>query len=118
MADLRTRKTAAKYRKFIASRTVGNGCDLCKSPHIKSFKHWKIIKDDFPWDRIAKVHHMIIPKKHVTEEKLTEVERKELLVIKVQYISPIYEVIAEATNRKKSVLDHFHLHLIIPKDNI
>jgi len=114
--DLRTKKTRRKYLKLISEGFLVNGCSLCKeTKSIKEFKHWRILNNRFPWDRIAKTHHMIIPKRHTIYEKLNEIEKKEFEIIKVGYIEEKYELIAEAMNKKKSIPKHLHIHLIILK---
>ena len=118
MAIQRTKKTDQKYKKFIAQGFLENGCGLCKKNKnelIKEFKYWKIVKNRFPWDRIAKTSHMVIPKRHVSGEKLTKIEKRELEIIKFKYIEKEYELLAEATTRKKSIPGHFHVHLLILK---
>lgn len=116
MGSLRTQETKERYGKLLASGVLEHGCVLCKMEPIKEFKHWKIIKNDFPYDKIAKTHHMIIPVRCVEESGLTDEELKELKEIKHNYLFPTYEWILEATEKKKSVPGHFHLHLIISKD--
>ena len=114
--DLRTKKTRRKYLKLISEGFLVNGCSLCKeTKSIKEFKHWRILNNRFPWDRIAKTHHMIIPKRHTIYEELNEIEKKEFEIIKVGYIEEKYELIAEAMNKKKSIPKHLHIHLIILK---
>lgn len=115
MGVLRTEKTHKKYLKLIANGLLANGCRLCKISSIKEFKHWRIVSNKFPWNRIAKIQHMIIPKRHIIYEKLNNIEKKEFEIIKKTYIEKKYELIAEATNKKKSIPEHFHIHLIILK---
>lgn len=114
----RTKKTYIKYKKFKKEKVFINECGLCKEKLIKEFKYWKIIKNRFPWDRIAKINHIVIPKRHVVYKKLNKKEKKELETIKMGYIEKKYELLAEATNRKKSIPGHFHIHLIILKKQI
>ena len=116
MASLRTKKSDDYYKRLIAKGHLENGCNLCKEKkEVKKFKHWRILKAKFPWDRIAKIHHLIIPVRHTTEEKLTKVELKEFHLIKKNYIHGRYELIAEATKKKKTIPSHFHLHIIAVK---
>ncbi|MEK7081170.1 MAG: hypothetical protein AAB902_02170 [Patescibacteria group bacterium] len=117
MGVQRTKKTEQKYKKFIAEGFLADECNLCnKTKLIKEFKHWKIVNNEFPWDRIAKINHMIIPKRHIIYEELNKTEKKEFESIKSAYIEKEYELIAEVTERKKSIPDHFHIHLIILKN--
>jgi hypothetical protein len=117
MGTLRTEETRQKYKKFKANGFLDDGCNLCKEETLtKSFKYWRIVDARFPWDRIAKIHHMIIPKRHIVYEELNKSEKKEFEIIKIGYIEKKYELIAEATNKKKSIPEHLHIHLIILKD--
>ena len=119
MIDLRTRKTTNRYKKHIADGFLADGCSLCKKNKkelIKEFKHWKIVNNIFPWDRIAKTSHMVIPKRHVKGINLTMTEIKELESIKSGYINEKYQIIVESTHKNKSIPEHFHLHLIVTKD--
>jgi len=94
-----------------------NGCALCKEARlVKKFKYWKIIKNRFPHDRIAKINHIIIPKRHTIYEKLNKIEKEEFEKIKLNYIEKKYDVMLEATNKRKSIPEHHHIHLTILKD--
>lgn len=120
MANLRTKKTENTYKKYRAGG-YAKECGLCKKDKkevIKEFKHWRILDNLFPWDRIAKINHLLIPKKHIVEKELTENARKELILIKSTYINDNYEVMAEAAHKVKSIPEHFHMHLIVTKDRI
>jgi len=116
MGVQRTKKTEEKYKKFMAKGFLAKGCNLCrKVKSIKEFRYWRIVDNEFPWDRIAKINHMIIPKRHIIYEELNKAEKKEFESIKSAYIEEKYELIAEVANKKKSIPDHFHIHLIILK---
>jgi diadenosine tetraphosphate (Ap4A) HIT family hydrolase len=115
MGILRTPEEDARYREY---REEGGlkVCRLCQDEDvIKTFKYWKIMKNNFPYDRIAQTHHMIVPLRHVPEEDITPEEWREYHEIKNTMIQD-YEFIIEATKSKKSIPGHFHLHLIIVKD--
>ena len=121
MQDLRSRRTYEKYLKYIEKRTAGlieNTCRLCELEPIKDFKYWKIITNEYPWDMIAKTHHKITPKRHVIYGKLNKKEREEFDKIKESFIEKDYELIVEASTRKKSIPDHFHIHLMNLKDSL
>lgn len=112
----RSKKTYEKYEKVKASGILQKGCNLCKkTTSLKNFKHWRIVHNKYPYDKVAKIHHMIIPKRHTVYEELNRVERDELDLIKNTHINLKYEVILEATNKEKSIPDHFHLHLMVMK---
>lgn len=111
----RTRETEEIYRKYKENKIDDGKCVLCEVPVVKTFKFWKIIHNDFPYDLIADIHDMILPIRHVKEVDLTEEEKAELLEIKADYLN-IYDAILEATPRMKTVPAHHHLHVIVTKD--
>lgn len=111
----RTAKTQKRYASYQKAGELKRGCVLCKRKPLKTFRHWKIVSNLFPYDRIARRHHMILPKRHVAEEKLSAAELKELQRIKETYLHKKYDFILEATYRMKSIPAHFHLHLILVK---
>jgi hypothetical protein len=114
---LRTQKNDKKYKKYFKYlKDKKKGCPLCERKTLKSFKYWKIMKNDFPYDKIAKKHQMIVPRRHVVENKLNLKELAELKKIKNNFIHKArYDYIIEATNINKSLPNHFHLHLILLK---
>ena len=112
---LRSNEMAAKYKAAISNGALEGECILCKKDSIAEFEHWRIIINDFPYDRIAKVHHMVIPKRHVSEDSISFEEWNELALLKGGYISDNYDYIIEAAHRNKSIPGHFHLHLIAVK---
>lgn len=115
MGTLRTEKTEKKYREFKKTNRFTEGCILCQAKPIKSFKYWKIINNDFPYDKIADPHHMILPKRHVKEDDITKEEWNEFKELKGGYVNDNYVFIFESMLRTMTVPDHFHLHLIVVK---
>lgn len=114
MASLRTRETDISYTEY-QTKHRGTGCQLCQKPALKLFKHWKIVENSFPYDRIAEVHNMIVPLRHIIEQDLNFDELQELYEIKRNIINKDYEFTIEATYKVKSIPTHFHLHLIVTK---
>src|SRR3990167_824040 len=113
---LRTPEQQAKYDEYIAEGNLDKGCGLCERRSLRDFGRWRIIDNIFPYDRIAKVHHMIIPKRHVKEADLTYEELEELRQIKEEHLQGDYDLIIEATHRTRSIPGHFHIHLVVFKD--
>jgi hypothetical protein len=111
----RTQEQLEKYKAYIAAGGLDTGCVLCSKSPIKTFTYWKVIPNDFPYDLVAKTHHMLIPFQHVAEKNLSEDEWKEFQLIKGEYLQQ-YDYIIEATEKQKSIPQHFHLHLITKKD--
>ena len=117
MGALRTKKSQEKYLKLIANGFLDKKCNLCsktKAESIKKFKYWRIVNNKFPYDRIAKINHILIPIRHTTEKNLNSAEKKELELIKWGYVKKNYEILVEVTH--KSIPAHFHVHLIVIKD--
>ena len=94
---------------------LDHGCRLCQIKPIKKFKYWKIIDNKYPWDLIAKTNHILVTKRHTTNVKLNSLEKKELESLKANYINKNYGIMMEATDRKKSIPSHAHIHLIVLK---
>ena len=115
MINFRIPQTALAYREAIHRGLLQGSCVLCSKPSLEAFIHWKILPNDYPYDEIAEVHHMIVPVRHVTEQNLTSEEREELEKIREEYIHPNYDYILEGTQKTKTVPAHYHLHLIVIK---
>jgi hypothetical protein len=117
MATLRTPETKKKYSEWLAQHAPQDGCPLCIREPLHSFKLWKIIDNHFPYDRVAKVHHTLVPLRHVAEVDLSAEERAELLEIKRgKLVDDTYDYSLEATPHTLSIPDHFHIHLMAIKD--
>lgn len=81
-------------------------------PALKEFKYWRIIENEYPYDNIASVHHMLVPTRQIADLlQLTDAEMTEFLLIKRTSTSE-YDVMWENTPAQRSVLDWYHLHLI------
>ncbi len=112
---IRTKKTIDKYLKFIKNEAFKYPCGMCREKNVKEFKYWRIIKARFPIDKISTVDHVIMPKRHVSIDKLTAGEKKEFESIKKSYLNKKYDVILEATPRVQSIPSHHHIHLLVWK---
>ena len=116
MPRFRTKETQEKYNTFRAHGSMDSGCALCAKEPIRVFTHWNIVVNDFPYDGVAKKHDMILPKRHIDEKGLSDQEKQELFDVKGVYLDDHYDYIIESTNHTKSILEHFHLHLIVEAD--
>lgn len=116
MATLRTPEITKRYQLYLKTLPSIGPCILCAKQTLKEFEHWKIVLNDFPYDRIAKTHHMLIPYRHVQEGGLNEEEFKELRKIKETYVNTEYDWIMEPVPKGKTIPSHFHLHLILGKE--
>jgi len=115
--DLRTATTYEKYLRHIdTGGLVRHGCPLCQKPSLHEFEHWRIVQNDFPYDRIAKTHHMLIPKEHSIEIDLSQEVLTEYLKIKQEYLPQHYEIVMQSLAHKQSIPAHHHYHLVVIKE--
>jgi len=63
-----------------------------------------------------KINHILVTKRHTTYQKLNNAEKKEFDSIKANYINENYQMMVEATDRAKSIPNHFHMQLILLKN--
>lgn len=118
MGTLRTLKTQNSYDEHKRNGHLKNQCPLCTSETITEFTHWRLIDNKFPYDKISSTHHMIVPVRHIIETELTQEELAELMLLKNSILNEQYMLIFEALPRSKSIPNHFHLHLIVLKEEI
>lgn len=111
----RTPETEAKYAAHIQTGGLSGGCPLCAAPSLNEFTHWRIIDNAFPYDAVASVHHMVISKRHESDDMLTDEEWAEYEMLKKGHINETYGYIVEPTRKKKSIPSHSHFHLLIAK---
>ncbi len=121
---LRTQETMERYMKVSEERkSSGQKVDHFlnwKDHCIKEFNNWVIVENEFPYDAVASVSHMIATKREVgfDWDLLTTEEREEYELIKKTYLSEHYDAIWENLPRGSTVAHHFHLHLIVLKREI
>ncbi len=114
MGTLRTSETEAKYRAVKASGVMNDACPLCdERTSVKDFEHWRVIENLYPYDLVAKVHHMLVSKRHASDMELTDEEWEEFRSIKAGYVQEEYEFMIEPTWKQKSIPAHSHLHLLV-----
>jgi len=111
---LRSLKTHARYEQH-CSLSDGKECYLCNAPAVKRFTYWKIIENQYPYDEIAAISHMAVSLRHTKETELSDDEFKEYEKVK-KYIHQTYDTIMENTNKQKSIPNHYHVHLLILKE--
>ena len=115
--DFRKKRTLKKHHAYRSTKDFKMKCDFCitePSSKKQSFVYWKILKNIFPYDRIAEEHDLIIPKRHFQHEsEMTNNERAELVHIKSHQLSAHkkYDFIWENFLHMRS-MEHYHLHLL------
>ena len=116
MFSLRIPETQARYDEHKKTPEF-NDCPLCRAVPVEEFTYWKIIPNEFPYDRVAKQHDMVVLKRHASEEELTDKESEEFKHVRKDLLGrETYNYIMEATNYTKSIPPHAHWHLICLKD--
>jgi hypothetical protein len=110
----RNLNTHNRYMENIETGGLDDGCRLCECVAIHTFKHWKIVDNKYPYDRVALVHEMILPLRHTDGLDLTAQEVAELAKLKTTFLNDNYHFMVEALPKAKSIPGHFHLHLIVP----
>lgn len=91
-------------------------CPLCRSETIADYQFWRIIPNNYPYDRVAAVHHMIVPKRHTTYDEITSEEQAELDALIKTDLNKNYNFLQLALPKGQSIPNHLHYHLIVPLD--
>lgn len=103
----RTPATEAIYQEALKN---GRRADFVTREAIEEFDHWKIVENGFPYDNIATRSHILVPKRQVAfAVDLNEEEIAELNQLKSTLT---YEIIWENLGNARSVMYHYHLHLL------
>lgn len=108
------------FRQTSKKSTACRFCNECLPEDQYSFKYWKVLHNNFPYDMIASEHDLLIPRRHFTNEiEMDAEERAELTLIKTEILPKIktYDTILENFMRTRSV-KHYHIHLLKLKSDI
>jgi diadenosine tetraphosphate (Ap4A) HIT family hydrolase len=116
MGTMRSKATIERYEAVRKERGADGPCPLCVQEPIKEFAHWTVQVNAFPYDLVADTHHMLVSKRHIAEEELTEEEWIEFSRIKHTFVAENYDILLEGTPRQKSIPGHFHIHLVVLKE--
>jgi diadenosine tetraphosphate (Ap4A) HIT family hydrolase len=84
---------------------------------IRDFNYWRIIENKFPYDTIAKTHHLLVPKQQTTswlDIGLSESAELDLLIM--YELPKEYDMILLNFPKAQSVKDWLHFHLIVVKE--
>ena len=115
--ELRSDETFFKYMKRMKENKCKTGVNLIerigKEP-VDEYKYWVIIEDEFPFDKIAKVHHLLIPKRVFMESTdMTKEEKEEMEYLIGNELPKKYDyILNKLDGRSRSFPDHFHIHLL------
>ncbi|MDO8520976.1 MAG: hypothetical protein Q7S52_02575 [bacterium] len=108
--SLRKPETEARYEEHRRNKKHGE-CYLCRADSLKEFEFWRLLPNEFPYDRIVKTHHLISLRRHADENALTVPEYNELYDIK-HNLRNDYDMLFENTLKHRSIREHFHIHAI------
>lgn len=113
--SLRTSNEEIRYLK--AKKKGDAGKPFLEEKRLKEWNYWAVIPNAFPYSAAFKVHHMLIPKRVVSQLNLSQEEQKELQEI-INLITDEQEYDCMLTNfpRNQSNKEHFHIHLLVFKD--
>ena len=109
-ASLRKPETEARYSEYRKNRKPSD-CYLCRASSIKEFEFWRLLPNEYPYDRIVKTHHLISLRRHADENALTVAEYSELYRIKHDLRND-YDILLENTLKRKTIREHFHIHAV------
>ena len=107
---LRKPETEARYVEHQRNKKSGD-CYLCRAKSFREFEFWRLLPNEYPYDRIVKTHHLISLRRHADENGLTVPEYNELYDIK-HTLRNDYDMLFENTLKRKSIREHFHIHAI------
>jgi diadenosine tetraphosphate (Ap4A) HIT family hydrolase len=111
MAGYRTKETSDKLK---AKERLELPFSFHSLEKIREFKYWYIVENQYPYDRVAKVSHILVPKRVFADlEEMEFEEWDELHSIKAELgMSEDYDSIIENMPHERSVRHHYHLHLV------
>jgi len=113
MADspFRTAATLEAYQRKLAEGVPRSLRFL--APTWKG-KHWFIAQNEYPYDKIAARHDLLCPIRVFAQDwEMTKAERGELNEIRQRIASEgTYDILLENIHHERTVLSHYHLHLI------
>lgn len=89
-------------------------CDPNCIKVVREFNHWLIIENNYPYDVVAKDHHMLVPKRHFSFNDVRTVDEKyELEEIEdLLNMEGDYDCIMQNFTAGQSQPQHLHYHLL------
>jgi diadenosine tetraphosphate (Ap4A) HIT family hydrolase len=109
--SLRTPKDERSYQRTKRQQPKR---DLTVEKPIKTWKHWYMLPNKFPYSSAFSRHDMLLPKRVISRKQMNKQENDELAEI-LDELEPRYDVVMMNFRSKQSVKDHFHIHLLVYK---
>lgn len=112
---LRTPETLVIYKA--RRRALGDSLkkvDLTQLPFIREWEFWVLVENEFPYDKIAKKHSLLVAKRHfVHDDEMDILEREEMYAIKKEFAeSREYDSLLENLSHNRTVPGQYHLHCL------
>lgn len=81
---------------------------------VKKFKHWYIIENQYPYDTVAEIHHLLVPRDHIAKaERLTPQCTEETAnIMEAIEAEGFYDCFISNFPIGQSQKQHFHIHLV------
>lgn len=94
--------------------TAREDFSFLKLEQLWSSQFWFIVNNEFPYDKVATTHHLLVPFRVFQDDwEMTHAEREELMGLKRSFAgSKEYDAMQENIAHRRSVPRHYHLHLI------
>lgn len=110
---LRSEDLAKRY-KIRKKEEGARQLDLRSLKMVWTFKYWLVVENEFPYDKIAERHHILVPRFEVQEYiwKLNAESQKELTEIRKWAEGMGYDVLMENLPRNRTIKGQFHMHLL------
>lgn len=110
---LRSSKVQKQYRTR-HKKQGGFNPEFFETKPGKEYKYWRLIENDFPYDRVAKKHSLLSPRRNfINDWEMKDEERQELFEIKKEVSeSQEYDSILENIPHNRSLPSHYHLHFV------
>lgn len=118
MISLRTKKTAQRYKEDQLNKKWDpkSYCFDWEHVHLELFKYWALIPVNYPYDLIADIHHLLVPKRLFQSYREVSVEEREDLMKIKDKLKDRYDFILENLPSKITISNHYHLHFIKMKE--
>jgi diadenosine tetraphosphate (Ap4A) HIT family hydrolase len=103
------------HERYVTAEKDPNFMNTTNS--IRDFNYWRIIENMFPYDTIAKTHHMLVPKKQILNWLDMHLEEMDELDNLIMHVLPNdYDMILLNFPKAQSVKDWLHFHLIVVRE--
>lgn len=87
------------------------------TPSVEDFVHWRIIENSYPYDAIATVHHMLVPRRVFQHPKeMTVEEMLEFSMLENFTLVDTYDFISRNFPANQSAPQRLHYHLLALKE--